>query len=392
LKKGIPQPVGIEISHDLLSTPADIPLADPAEAIDADSIPVVEIERAAELLSTCNFPVLYAGGGAVASGAFRELQALAEKLQMPIVMSENGKGAVSDRHPLAFNTLEGRDLFPLADVVLVVGSRFVETAMGKPAWPPDDKTYIFINLDDDVFGAPRRADITIKADCRTALAALDAACSKRKPGNVDFERLRASAREQMSTIEPQGAWVRALRAGIPDDGVLVNELTQVGYFARLAYPVYQPHTFLTPGYQGTLGYGFPTALGVAAADPNRMVVSINGDGGFGWGLQELSTARKYDFNVAIVVFNDGHFGNVRKMQQDQFGAEFGVELCNPRYDRLAAAFDIPYKSVEAPSDLERLLVERPSNPGPVLIEAKVGPMPSPWHLLRLVPPPFAAKR
>jgi acetolactate synthase-1/2/3 large subunit len=106
----------------------------------------------------------------------------------------------------------------------------------------------------------------------------------------------------------------------------------------------------------------------------------------------LSTARKYDLNVAIVVFNDGHFGNVRKMQQDQFGQEFGVDLCNPRYDRLAAAFDIPYKSAEAPSDLERLLLERPSNRGPVLIEAKVGAMPSPWHLLRLVPPPFASKR
>jgi acetolactate synthase-1/2/3 large subunit len=392
LKSGIPQPVGIEISHDLLSTAADIPLVDPADATGADRLPAAEIERAAELLSACNFPVLYVGGGAIASGASLELQALAEKLQMPVVMSENGKGAISDRHPLAFNTLEGRDLFPLADVVLVVGSRFVETAMGKPAWPPDDKTYIFVNLDEDVLGAPRRVDIAIKADCRAALAALEAACSKRKPGNADFERLRASARDQMSRIEPQGAWVRALRAGIPDDGVLVNELTQVGYFARLAYPVYQPHTFLTPGYQGTLGYGFPTALGVAAADPRRMVVSINGDGGFGWGLQELSTARKYDLNVAIVVFNDGHFGNVRKMQQDQFGEAFGVELCNPRYDRLAAAFEIPYKSAEAPSDLERFLVERPSNPGPVLIEAKVGPMPSPWHLLRLVPPPFAAKR
>ncbi|WP_028349732.1 thiamine pyrophosphate-binding protein [Bradyrhizobium murdochi] len=342
-------------------------------------------------ICACSFPVLYVGGGVIASSASLELQALAEKLQMPVVMGENGKGAVSDRHPLAFNTLEGRDLFSLADVVLVVGSRFVETAMGKPAWPPDDKTYIFINLDEDVFGAPRRADIAIKADCRLALAALDAACSKRRPSNVDFGKLRASAREQMLGIEPQGAWVRALRAGIPDDGVLVNELTQVGYFARLAYPVYQPRTFLTPVYQGTLGYGFPTALGVAAADPKRMVVSINGDGGFGWGLQELSTARKYDLNVTIVVFNDGHFGNVRKMQQDQFGKEFGVQLCNPRYDRLAAAFEIPYSLAEGPADLERLLVERASNPGPILIEVKVGPMPSPWHLLRLVPPPFAKR-
>src|SRR5262249_47251353 len=112
LKSGTPQPVGIEISHDLLSTTADMPLVDPADATGADRLPVAEIERAAELLSSCNFPVLYVGGGVIASGASRELQALAEKLQMPVVISENGKGAISDRHPLAFNTLEGRDLFP----------------------------------------------------------------------------------------------------------------------------------------------------------------------------------------------------------------------------------------------------------------------------------------
>ena len=194
----------------------------------------------------------------------------------------------------------------------------------------------------------------------------------------------------MVEIEPQGAWIRALREGIPDDGILVNELTQVGYFARLAYPVYHPSTFITPGYQGTLGYGFPTALGAAVANPGRVVVSINGDGGFGWNLQELATARKYNLGVAIVIFNDGHFGNVRKMQQDQFGNEFGVELLNPRYDHLAAAFEIPYERADEPHQLLALLKSRARAGGPVLVEARVAPMPSPWHLLRLIPPPFAS--
>ena len=146
----------------------------------------------------------------------------------------------------------------------------------------------------------------------------------------------------MREIEPQGAWLKALRRAIPDDGILVSELTQVGYFARIAYPVYHPNTFITPGYQGTLGYGFPTALGAALGSNGRMVVSINGDGGFGWNLQELATARKYNIPVAIVVFNDGHFGNVRRMQLDQFGQEYGVALLNPHFDRLASAFEIPY--------------------------------------------------
>ena len=127
------------------------------------------------------------------------------------------------------------------------------------------------------------------------------------------------------------SYIRALRAAIPDDGILVNELTQIGYLARTMYPVYQPGTFVTPGYQGTLGYGFPTALGVAAGNPGRAVVSINGDGGFGWAMQELSTLRKYELDVAVVVFADGHFGNVKRFQEEQFGATYEVDLQQSRF-------------------------------------------------------------
>lgn len=255
----------------------------------------------------------------VPADASAALATLAEKLQAPVVMGENGRGALSDRHPFALNSLEGRAVFAHADLAIVVGSRFVETALGRPAWPSEHMNYIYINVDAASWAAPRRADVAIQADCRLALEALTATISTRRPLSLALPAVRDWALEQMREIEPQGAWVRSLRRAIPDDGILINELTQVGYYARLAYPVYQPGTFITPGYQGTLGYGFPTALGVAVGNPGRAVVSINGDGGFGWGMQELSTARKYDLNVAIVVFNDGHFGNVRKMQQDQFG-------------------------------------------------------------------------
>jgi acetolactate synthase-1/2/3 large subunit len=390
LSTGRPQPVGIEIPHDVLSTTTDIELVQPTDMPPAPGLAAREIDRAAELLAKSKLPVFYVGGGALASATSAALASVAEKLQMPVVMGENGRGAVSDRHPLALNCLEGRAVFPHADVVVVVGSRFVDTAMGKPSWPADGKRYIFINIDPAAWQAPRSVDVAVEADCRPALEALEKACSKRPKLQIDLEKVREWAREQMAEIEPQGAWVRALRRAIPDDGILVNELTQVGYFARLAYPVYLPNTFITPGYQGTLGYGFPTSLGAAAVDPRRMVVSINGDGGFGWGMQELATARKYDLNVAIVVFNDGHFGNVRKMQQDQFGKEFGVDLLNPKFDRLASAFDIPYHQADGPTALEQILKRGAGEPGPMLIEARVGPMPSPWHLLRLVPPPFAA--
>jgi len=390
LNSGRPQPVGIEIPHDMLSATADMSLVQPVVGPGPKKPDARVIERAADMLAKARFPVAYIGGGVLAGAASEALKSFAEKLQLPVVMGENARGSLSDRHPLALNSLEGRALFPHADLVLVIGSRFVDTAMGRPAWPSDAITrYVYLNIDPTAWDPPRRADVAIEADCKAGLEALEQACARREPLSIDLAKVREWAREQMREIEPQGAWIRALRAAIPDNGVLVNELTQVGYFARIAYPVYRPNTFITPGYQGTLGFGFPTALGAAAADPNRMVVSINGDGGFGWGMQELATARKYDLNVAIVVFNDGHFGNVRKMQQDQFGKEFGVDLLNPRFDRLADAFDIPYERIDDPGALEKSLRARSEAQGPILIEAQVGQMPSPWHLLRLMPPPFA---
>ena len=140
-----------------------------------------------------------------------------------------------------------------------------------------------------------------------------------------------------------------------------------------------------PGYQGTLGFGFPTALGAAVGAPGRRVLAVTGDGGFGWNMQELSTARKYDLPVTLVVFNDGHFGNVRAIQKGQFGYEVGVDLRNPDFVKLAAAFDIPGVRVDGPARLGTEIRDSLSERGPVLVEVQVGEMPSPWHLLRLQP-------
>jgi acetolactate synthase I/II/III large subunit len=392
LRASGPKPVAVEISHDVLSSVAEVSLQDSDLALNPLVPAPEQIAATAKLLSASRTPAIYVGGGALAANASDALAAFAERIQAPVILGENGRGALSDRHPLALNALEGRAVMPHADLVFVVGSRFVDTAMGRAAWPSDATRYVYVNTDAAVGSAPRRADVFVQGDCRLALEALERAAQQRPPLKMDLDAVRKWAAEQMREIEPQGAWLKALRRAIPDDGILVNELTQVGYFARIAYPVYQPNTFITPGYQGTLGYGFPTALGAALGSNRRMVVSINGDGGFGWNLQELATARKYNIPVAVVVFNDGYFGNVRRMQFDQFGQEYGVALQNPHFDRLASAFEIPYVSADDPAQLEKALREHAGRGGPTLIEARVGAMPSPWHLLRLMPPPFAADR
>jgi acetolactate synthase-1/2/3 large subunit len=244
--------------------------------------------------------------------------------------------------------------------------------------------YIYINVDEGAWAAPREAEVGITADVGLALEALTAAIARRSAERVvDLDRARAWAQQQVDAVEPLASWIRHLRAGIPEDGILVNELTQIGYFARANYPVYAPGTFITPGYQGTLGYGFPTALGAAVGNPGRMVVSINGDGGFGWAMQELSTARKYDLALAVVVFVDGHFGNVKAMMTEKFGTSHGAELANPRFDRLADAFEVGYAKADTPADLEAILRRHGSERKPILIEAPVGKLPGPWHLMRL---------
>jgi acetolactate synthase-1/2/3 large subunit len=390
LRSGRPCPVGIEIAQDVLSATVEVELIAPPAGEDGRLRPdQEEVERAAEVLDQARFPVIYVGGGALAAGASKALQALAERLQAPVVLGENGRGALSDRHPLALNALGGRAVFAHADVVLVVGSRFVDTAVGKPLWPSEGVRYVYLNVDPSAWAPPRATGVTIGADARLGLEALTAAVSRHPDRGIDLDRVRGWASAQSDAIEPQRSWVNALRSAIPDDGILVNELTQVGYYARFAYPVYEPGTFITPGYQGTLGYGFPTALGTAIGNPGRAVVSITGDGGFGWGMQELATARRYNLRLVTVVFNDGHFGNVRRMQQDQFQESYGDSLVNPRFDLLARAFDVPYARCDEPAALERMLRAAVNAGGPTLIEVPVGEMPSPWHLMRLTNPPFA---
>lgn len=387
MTSGQPRPVAIEVPYDVLAAQADCALVDPSAAAHA-APDAARIEEAAALLSKARMPVIYAGGGVLAGKASAALQALAERLQAPVVMSDNGRGAISDRHPLALTTLGGRAVLPHADVVLVVGSRFMETMAPTPVWTAAQTRFIHLNANADDLGAPRQVDLAIQADARLGLLALEAAVTPATPISAgaraqDMDRVRAWCDEQINALGLLSQWVRALRAAIPEDGILVNELTQAGYLSRVAYPVYAPGTFLSQGYQGTLGSGFAVALGAAVANPGRAVVSITGDGGFGWNLQELATMRKYDINAVVVVFNDGQFGNVRAIQKAEFGYAYDVDLHNPHFRQLAEAFGVPSATVEKPAELQAELARALARGGPTLIEVKVSEMNSPWPLLKL---------
>jgi acetolactate synthase-1/2/3 large subunit len=389
LRSGHPRPVALELPPDILQQSTDAPLHDRA-AHDTVKADPAALREAVNWLRAARFPVIQAGGGAAAADAGAALTVLAERLQAPVVLTEGGRGLLPSRHPLALTGLGGRAVFPHADVVFAVGTRFLD-ALAKPQHTNPNCRFIYVNLDRSHTHTPRQTGIALIADARATVEALAAALSdlpERASRVSDMAKVRDWCDVQTRCIQPQTDFVDAIRSSIPDDAVVVSELTQVGYFANVAFPVQQPRTFVTPGYQGTLGYGFPTSLGAAVGNPLRRVISINGDGGFGWGLQELATATRYRLNVTVLVFVDGRFGNVQRIQRRTFGHEFVTEVTNPDFQSLAAAFTVPFHRADNAAGLREVLAMTTQRQGPALVEVRVGEMPSPWPLVHgFVPSP-----
>jgi acetolactate synthase I/II/III large subunit len=389
LRSGRPRPVGLEVPPDILQAEADLDLLDPVVADDPIRPDPAAIAAAARLLEDAQRPAIYAGGGVVAGNASSALRSLAERLGCPVVMSANGRGALDDRHPLALTWLAGRGVLAEADVVLGVGSRFL--AGQAPLRLAPDARYALLNAEANDLGPPREPAVAIHADAALGLSALEAEISPRSSNGawIDLPALRRWADDILVQVQPQHGWVKALRTALPEDGVLINEFTQVGYLAQAAFPVYAPRTYIAPGYQGTLGYGFPTALGARVANPDRGVLSISGDGGIGWALSELATARKYSIGLVTVVFNDRAYGNVRRAQVEQFdGRLLGTDLLNPDFVGLAESFGVRGARATTPSELEGLLRETLGpDSGPVLIDVPVPAMPNPFRRLRETPVP-----
>ena len=379
LTSGRPRPVEIEIPPDVLEATGEVTLLEPGPepvlAPDSDAI-----DRAAQALGRAERPLIFAGGGIIGGNASSELLRLAELLEAPVVMTSNGRGAVSDRHYLGQGPFAGKDLVPGADVVLAVGTRFVMPAT-LPWGVKPEQTVIQIDIDPEEVGRNYTPQIGIVGDARVSLTQLVERAQrynrKRSSRREELTALKARLTEQLNSVHPQSGYGNVLRDDLPDDGILVSEMTQVGYWSNQGFPVYQPRTYITPGYQGTLGYGFATALGVKAGNPNKKVVSINGDGGFMYTVQELSTMVRHGINLVTVVFNDNAYGNVRRIQTEQFnGRTIASDLLNPDFVKLAESFGIEGRRAKGPEGLRSALRESLAADRPVLIEVPVEMMPN----------------
>jgi acetolactate synthase-1/2/3 large subunit len=383
LGEGRPRPVGLEVAMDVLAQTSHVSFQAPRPAAPPPEPDGELVREAAEILGAAEKPLIFVGSGAY--GAEAELLEVAEMLQAPVVSYRGGRGALSDRHYLGLTQPAGYRLWAEADAVLAVGTRLQHQRMN---WGVDDDLKIVhIDIDPTEIRRLHRPAVGLVADAAQALAALRPELERHNRSRASREReltaLKAAVTAEITDkLGPQIDYLRVLREVLPDDGILVNELTQVGYAALIAFPVYAPRTLLSSGYQGTLGCGYATALGAKIANPDKKVLSINGDGGFMYNVQELATAVKHGIGVVAVVFNDGAFGNVRRMQMEHYdGKVIASELSNPDFVRLAESFGIPGHRASSPEELRTTLGQALDDPGPSLIEVPVGVMPDPWPLI-----------
>ena len=317
---------------------------------------------------------IFIGSGAI--HARDEILELAEMLDAPAVAFRSGRGIVSNAHELGLTMAAAYKLWPTTDLMIGIGTRLELPTMSR--WPYQPAGLKSIRIDIDPVEMRRYvSDVSVIADSKSGTRELAAAVTK--AGFTKSAGRRAAIREataatetEIQRIQPQMAYLKILREVLPANAVVTDELSQVGFASWYGFPIYEPRTFITSGYQGTLGSGFPTALGAKVANPDRPVVAITGDGGFMFGVQELATAVQFRIGVVTLIFNNNAYGNVRRDQRERFdGRVVASDLVNPDFVKLAESFGAGAARVTSPDHFKPALEKALADGGPYVIAVEV---------------------
>ncbi len=391
MQSGRKGPVSLEMCWDTMAEEWDVEITPGNDVIERPSIDDDALHDAAKLIAESKNIMIMCGGGAQHASA--EVTAFAEMLGAPATAFRSGRGVVSEDHPCGVSSAAGMLLWEDTDLLIGIGSRLEMQymrwmGMGGFLDAPPEGTPKVIRIDIDPQEMIRfKPDVGVIADAVDGVTALAEKVSARGFNTGSSERIaaaKAKARRDIEEIQPQLAYLDVIRAVLPRDGRLVGELCQVGFTSYFGFDVYEPRTYITEGYQGTLGFGFPTAIGVKAALPGKAVVSVTGDGGFMFGVQELATAAQHNIGLVTIVFNNSSFGNVRRDQQQRFdGNLIGANLDNPDFLKLAESFGVAGYRVSSPDELRPALAKAIDDDVPALIEVVVerGSETSPWKYI-----------
>ncbi|MFA5309264.1 MAG: thiamine pyrophosphate-dependent enzyme [Dehalococcoidales bacterium] len=386
LKTGRPRPVEIEIPFDLWAKRGEMTFSS------TDKLPPIapepkDIRNAAAILAKAERPLILAGRGAIKAGVAEEITRLAEKLKSPVVMTPEGQGLIPCRHPYCAGnyTLWLNPVFQEADAIIVIGSRLRASGNTRLNLRLEQKL-IQVDCDAGELGRNHRADVGIAADAGLTLKALmptldGPPASRWKKSEIAW--LRTTLKQKLEKAAPlQMAYIQAIYGAIGDEGIIVPDVTNLGYWCDIAYPVNKMYKYVDSSYFATLGFAFPTALGAKVAHPDKPVVAICGDGGFAYASAELATAVQEKINVIALVFTDNAYGTVAGIQRRQYGERYiGNKLHNPDYVKFAEIFGAVGMRAENPAELGEKLREALGADKPVIIEIPVPQLDTPWDTL-----------
>ena len=387
MQSGRPGPVSVEMCWDTMAQQWDVEMMPGNDVIDKPELDKDAINDAADIIAKSKNIMIMCGSGA--QHASKEIRQFSELLGAVTTSLRSGRGVVSEDSDVGVSSAAARKLWDDTDLLIGIGSRLELQYMrwlsmmkyydrSPPGWrgsvTPNAPKLIRIDIDPEEM-VRLKPDVGIIADSVDAVTALINKVNKKGFKKGDLDRIAATKtrmRTAIETIQPQVSYLDVIRDVLPRDGYFVEELCQAGFTSYYGFPVYEPRTYVSSGYQGTLGFGFPTAMGVKAAMPEKSVVSIIGDGGFMFAMPELATAVQHNIGVVTVVFNNNSFGNVRRDQKDRFQSHIiGADLTNPDFLKIADSFGVEGYRVASPKEFKPALIKAIDQDQPAIIEVQI---------------------
>ncbi|MBP2145134.1 acetolactate synthase-1/2/3 large subunit [Methanofollis sp. W23] len=378
-------PVLIDLPKDVMTAQVD-PVPEVQEARLRGYQPTYEghprqVERAVALIQEAERPLLYIGGGVVASGAAAEVLALAELTAIPVASTLMGLGAVPCDHPLSLGMIgmHGTEAANFAvtecDLLIAVGVRFDDRVTGRVEAFAPQAAVVHIDIDPAEIGKNKPVDVPIVGDARLVLAAITAKLARQERGNGWLSRVRRWQEENAPApaagLDPAGV-IRQMNALLDDEAIIVSEVGQNQMWAAQHYCFRRPRTWLTSGGLGTMGYGFPASIGAQFACPDRTVALVAGDGSFQMNIQELGTVVEYKVPVKVVILNNLYLGMVRQWQELFYDRRYSyTELSPVDFVGIARAYGVEGRRVEDPDEVGPGLEECFGTEGAFVLDVRI---------------------
>ncbi len=394
-ESGRPGPVWVDVPKDVQAAIIEIDELPPI--MPKDPLPLFDAEKvteAAAMINQAKRPILYIGGGIVASQSQQLVQSFAERAGLPTTMTLMGLGTIPQQHPLYLGMLGMHGarytnmILQESDLLIVVGARFDDRAIGKAEQFCPDAKIIHVDIDRAEISKIKQPDIAINADAGQVLAMLlpQIEVNTRQAWNDHIAQIKQEfPLEQINKSDPLSHFglIAAVADAVDNDAIITTDVGQHQMWVAQAYPLCRPRQWLTSGGLGTMGFGLPAAIGAALAEPSRKIVCFTGDGSIMMNIQEMATAAEHNLDIKIILMNNQALGMVHQQQTLMFNEHIVASAYPYRTDfvTIAKGFGLHTCDLNKESDPHAALQAAIDRPGPCLIHALIDVSEKVWPMV-----------